>query len=67
MASETHGLPHLLTIRETALALRASRPTVYRKIARGDIPAVRLGDGAGPLRVPADDLARWLFREERKA
>jgi excisionase family DNA binding protein len=33
----------LLTVKETAVALRISEPTVYRWIANGDLPAIRYG------------------------
>ena len=65
MATDTtHELPRLLRIPEVARALDVHRDTVYRRIARGDIPAVRLGDGRAALRVPADELAAWLLRDE---
>lgn len=49
----------LLTVNETAERLRTSRPTVYRRISRGQLPALRIGD-RGPLRVDADELECWL-------
>jgi excisionase family DNA binding protein len=33
----------LLTVREAAAALRVSKPTIYRWIAEGDLPAIRYG------------------------
>ncbi len=42
-----------LTVREVAQRLSVSRSTVYRLIARGHIPAVRVG---ARLRVPAEYL-----------
>jgi excisionase family DNA binding protein len=53
-----------LTIPEVARLLRLSRDAVYRKIQAGDIPALRLNDGAGPLRVDADELEAWLYGEK---
>lgn len=52
--------PPLLTVGETAALLRISKPTVYRWIANGDLPAIRYGqlrpDGdcrrGGALRIP---------------
>ncbi len=49
----------LLTVDETAKALRQSRSTIRRKIAEGALTAVRLGE-FGPLRVPADELDKHL-------
>ena len=45
---------------EVATAWRQSVATVYRKIARGSIRAYRLGDGHGPLRIPASEVRRHL-------
>jgi excisionase family DNA binding protein len=55
----------LLTIDEVAARLGVTRRTVERKIQRGEIPALQLG---GPrtairIRVPADELERWLDSE----
>jgi excisionase family DNA binding protein len=48
-----------LTVDEAARVLRQSRPTMYRKIERGELRAVRLGD-RGPLRIPVDALREHL-------
>jgi excisionase family DNA binding protein len=50
----------LLTVREAAIALRVSKPTIYRWVASGDLPAIRYGqprpDGdvrrGGAIRIP---------------
>jgi excisionase family DNA binding protein len=57
----------LLTMAEAARALRASRATVYRRIASGDIPAVRLGGPRAALRVPLRGLQDWLYQEPEAA
>ena len=57
--------PRLLTVDEVAERLGVHRITVYRRIARGDIPAVRLGGHGAPLRVDADELERWLYGQDR--
>ncbi len=54
----------LLTVPEVAERLRVSRPTVYRRIAEGSIPAVRIGERSGPLRIPENELREWLYRPE---
>jgi excisionase family DNA binding protein len=56
--------PELLRIPETAERLNVSRASVYRWITEGRLPAVRLGDRGGPLRVRAEELDEWL--EERR-
>jgi excisionase family DNA binding protein len=52
-----------LTVRETAQLLRCRRQTVYDRIAKGTIPAVRLDEHA-PLLVPRRELERQLFGRE---
>jgi excisionase family DNA binding protein len=63
MATAVRDL-NLLTIQETAELLRQSERSVRRKICSGQIPAVRLGDQAGPLRIRADRLEQWLAEHE---
>jgi excisionase family DNA binding protein len=61
MSTEAQLRP-LLTAREVAERLHLSPSTVRRRIADGEIPAVRLGVGPqSPVRIDADDLERWLF------
>ena len=61
----TLPLPALLTLDEVAGALRVSRATVRRMIARGDLEAVRFGPPrrGATVRVRADDLARLLHTD----
>jgi excisionase family DNA binding protein len=58
-----HPAGRLLTVNEAAERMRTSRATVYRRIATGEIPAVRLGGTRAALRIPADALDAWLFAE----
>jgi excisionase family DNA binding protein len=51
----------LLTVAQTAERLSLSRKTTYRKIAEGEIPAVRLGGPGAAVRVPTDELEAWLY------
>ena len=62
MSTATTTQTPLLTIPQVARRLGLHRDTVYRKVAAGEIPALRLGEN-GPLRVPADELERWLYRD----
>ena len=57
--------PRLLTVAETAERLRCSKVSVYRRIHSGELPALRLGNETGPLRIPEDELERWLFPVSR--
>ena len=58
--------PSLLTPAEVALRLRQDRATIYRKIRAGALPAVRLNDQRGALRVPEDELAAWLYADPKE-
>jgi excisionase family DNA binding protein len=57
-------LPTLATVSETADALRMSRRTVSRHLARGRLNAVRTGVGGGSSRVLISraEIARFLRR-----
>jgi excisionase family DNA binding protein len=50
-SQRTIGTCRLLTIPEVAERLRVCRATVYRLVAEGRIPAVRISSGA--IRVPS--------------
>ena len=52
----------LLTVKETAARLRLHPNAVYRRIERGELPAVALGTGPrAPLRVSEAELEQWLY------
>lgn len=52
-----------LTVEEATRFLRVSPTTIYRRIADGVLPAVRVGRESGPLRIPVDALDRFLEGE----
>jgi excisionase family DNA binding protein len=53
---------HLLTLEEAAAWANCSVMTLRRRIYEGALIAVRIGPTTrSPLRVPADELERWLF------
>jgi excisionase family DNA binding protein len=55
--------PRLLTVRAVAHWMGLSTKQVRRRIASGDLPAVRLGpEPNAQLRVSADELEAWLER-----
>jgi excisionase family DNA binding protein len=60
MSNDLQTAPAFLKPREVASLLRCNRQTVYARIARGTIPAVRL-DEHSPLLVPRRELERRLF------
>ena len=47
----------LLTVRETAQRLRISRYLTYELVARGELPAFRLGRA---IRIRRDALDSWI-------
>ena len=51
LAAETE----FLTVAEFAALLRVSEPTVYRRVADGTLPVVRLSEN-GAIRIPASAL-----------
>ena len=50
----------LLTIADAAVRLNLSEHTIHRRVASGELPAVRLG---GLIRIDQDDLERWLLEQ----
>jgi excisionase family DNA binding protein len=67
MATEA-AQSELLTAEEAAERLRVGKQWIYRHIASGDLPALRLGAELGPVRIDSADLADYLARarmEER--
>ena len=50
----------LLTVPEAAKVLRISRNLAYELVARGEIPAIRLGR---VIRVPRAPLEEWVKSE----
>jgi excisionase family DNA binding protein len=50
----------LLSPADVARLVGVHRNSVYRWINAGELPALRLGDELGPLRVRSDRLEQWL-------
>ncbi|HEX3330165.1 MAG TPA: helix-turn-helix domain-containing protein [Gaiellales bacterium] len=66
----TDPLLKFLTVPRVAAELDVDKATVYRLIAAGELPCVRLGSGARRgqlLRVRAGDLERWIADREAKS
>jgi excisionase family DNA binding protein len=59
MATEVSS-PVLLTVRQTAKLLGLSERQVWRKLSRGEIPAVQLGGPGTAVRVDKAELIDWL-------
>jgi excisionase family DNA binding protein len=50
-----------MSVAEAAMLLGVSAPTIRRKIATGELPAVRLGDKGSSIRIPRAELEAWLY------
>lgn len=65
-ASTTHEEDALLTVEEAARVLRVSPDTVRRRIAAGELPALRVGGSSqAPVRISRsalEDLLRPFVR-----
>ena len=61
---ETVEAPALVSVAEAAKLVHVSRAHMWRLVDKRAIPAFRLGEGHGPLRVDRDGLLRWL--EEKR-
>jgi excisionase family DNA binding protein len=57
----------LMTVKEVAAAWRQHEVTIYKKIAAGSVPYVRLGDNRGAIRIPRSALEAQLFRDHAEA
>jgi excisionase family DNA binding protein len=53
--------PQLLTVREVATRLKLSEKSVRRRIASGELPAVRLGGRGTQLRVDERELDQYVY------
>jgi excisionase family DNA binding protein len=62
MPDQDETARRMLTVAEVAEQLRVSRPTAYRWIRSGSLPAVRIG---GTVRVPSKLLVDRLARSIR--
>jgi excisionase family DNA binding protein len=58
----------LLKIGEVAEELRLHPMSVWRRVADGSLPCVRLGNGkAAPIRIPRRELDLYLRQGTRRA
>jgi excisionase family DNA binding protein len=60
---ETQEQTELISVREAAKLAAVSYQTIWRAIHRGEVPAVRVGEEFGPLRVERSAFMRWLYRK----
>jgi excisionase family DNA binding protein len=64
---ETQESPELISIREAAQLANVSRPHMWRLVDRGEVPAVRIGEGHGPLRIERRAFLAWLYGQPKGA
>jgi excisionase family DNA binding protein len=57
----------LLTVGEVAKKLQVSKPTVYRLIQNGHLPALQLAGPGSTLRIAVHELEAWLFDDRDAA
>lgn len=62
----TQEQPALVSVREAAQLAGVSYATIWRLIQRGEVPAIRVGNETGPLRIPREEFRRWLYAEPNK-
>jgi excisionase family DNA binding protein len=59
MATDTQEIRYL-SVAEVALRLGVSAHTVRRKVAEGQLRAVRLGEPPASIRISSRELDAWL-------
>jgi excisionase family DNA binding protein len=64
---DTQERTELISIREAARIAGVSYQTVWRLVGRGEVEAVRVGNGHGPLRIPRHEFLTWLYGEPEQA
>jgi excisionase family DNA binding protein len=64
---ETQEQMELISVREAAKIANVSYQTIWRGIHRGEIPAVRVGEEFGPLRINRYAFLAWLYGDDEAA
>jgi excisionase family DNA binding protein len=64
---DTRERTELISVREAARIAGVSYQTVWRLVGRGEVEAVRVGNGHGPLRIPRREFLTWLYGEPEEA
>ena len=59
--AEAHATQILLTVEQVAWRLQVSKPTVYRLISNGQLPAIQLAGPRSTLRISQREFEEWLF------
>jgi excisionase family DNA binding protein len=53
--------PEYLTVADVSSLFRVSVPTIYRRVADGQLPHIGIGHD-GPIRIPAGELERLYWQ-----
>jgi excisionase family DNA binding protein len=61
MQMHTAEKNELLTVEQVAARLQVSKPTVYRLINQGQLPALQLAGPGSTIRIAERELEEWLF------
>ena len=64
---ETQEAAELISVAEAARIANVSRVHMWRLVDRGEVEAVRVGKGHGPLRVDRNAFLEWLYGPEEAA
>jgi excisionase family DNA binding protein len=64
---DTQERTELISVREAARIAGVSYQTIWRLVGRGEVEAVRVGKGHGPLRVDRNAFLEWLYGPEEAA
>ncbi len=65
--TETQETPRLLSVSEAAERCAVSRPHMYRLVGAGVVPALRVGNESGPIRIDERELEGWLYGKDEAA
>jgi excisionase family DNA binding protein len=55
-------MEELITLEELSKYLKISKPTLYKMVERGKIPALKI---ANQWRFKKDDINRWLEKQRK--
>jgi excisionase family DNA binding protein len=57
-----HNVEELLTLKELSRYLKISKPTLYKMVEKGKIPALKI---ANQWRFKKEDISTWIEKQRR--
>ncbi|HUV59288.1 MAG TPA: helix-turn-helix domain-containing protein [Desulfatiglandales bacterium] len=57
-----HNMEELLTLKELSRYLKISKPTLYKMVEKGKIPALKI---ANQWRFKKEDISTWIEKQRR--